>query len=316
MYTESDQRFQNLEKKVGVFLTLSLVGLIAVLIYLAVESDVFKSSYQLLSTVDRGSGFSVGMPVKLSGFRIGRVDDIRLNDDAKVDIHMDIDREYSRWIRQDSTAELVIESLVGDAIIEVSAGSMDSLELVDGDRIRFQSTKSLKEHVKDIADKIQPVLLEVRDIVGYIDDPDGDFKQSLKNINNLTAELQGISGNIDILLSSTSSDIGALLKKTNHTVGSLDETLQRVDTIIDSVEGNVPEILENANTAFGNLAHISIDVRSASDKVLPRLPHIVDNAGKVIEGSEKLVDSANNMWLFRSDEPANKPQVFISDSHD
>ena len=316
MYTESDRRFQHLETKVGIFLAVSLIGLVAVLGYLAVENDLFTSQYQLTFTVDKGTGFSPGMPVKLSGFRIGRIDDIRLNDDARVNIRMDIDQEYSRWIHQDSVARLVNEGLVGDAIIEITAGSSKSPELNDGDRIRFEASKSLDEHVNDIADKIQPVLLEVRDIIGYIADPGGDFKQSLKNINHLTGELQGTRGRIDKLLDATSTDIGALLKQANQTFSSLDETLKRVDTILVAAEGDVPQILEKVDTTMTNLEKISVDLRSASDKVMPRLPGIVDNADKVIEGAGTLVDSANNMWLFSSDEPAPRPLIIESDSHE
>ncbi|PLX99587.1 MAG: MCE family protein [Desulfuromonas sp.] len=316
MYAESDRRFQNLEMKVGVFLALSLIGLIVVLIYLGFENDVFTSRYKLVFTVDRGTGFSVGMPVKLSGFRIGRIDDIRLNDDARVDISMDIDREYSRWIRQDSVARLGTEGLVGDAILEVTAGSKNSPELIDGDRIHFEPSKSLEQHVSDIAEKIQPVLLEVRDIIGYIDDPAGDFKQSLQNINNLTGELRGTRGRVDNLLDATSTDIAALLRQADHTFNSLDQTLKRVDTILGSAEGDVPQILEKVNTTLGNLEKISTDLRSASDKVVPRLPGIVERADKAIDGAGTLVDSANNMWLFSSDAPAPEPQIFKSDSHD
>lgn len=316
MYSESDSRFQRLEMKVGVFLALSLIGLFAVLAYLAIENDLFASRYRLQFTVDKGTGFSQGMPVKLSGFRIGRLDKLRLNDQARVDILMAIDSEYAQWIRQDSVARLVNEGLVGDAIIEIEAGTSAAPELRDGESIRFEVSKSLEEHVNDIANKVQPVLLEVRDIIGYVADPEGDFKQSLRNINHLTRDLQGTRGRVDSLLDATSNDISSLLKQANQTFATLDQTLVRIDTILLEAEDDVPQILSKVDATLENLQHISSDVRVTADDVMPRLPHIVDNAGQVIEDAGTLVESVNSMWLFRNDEPLSAPGINPSDSHE
>jgi len=316
MYSESDSRFQRLEMKVGVFLALSLLGLLIVLAYLAIENDLFASRYHLQFTVDKGTGFSQGMPVKLSGFRIGRLDELRLNDEARVVVLMTIDSEYAQWIRRDSVARLVNEGLVGDAIIEIAAGSVEAKELMDGESIRFETSKTLEEHVNDIATKVQPVLLEVRDIIGYVADPDGDFKQSLRNINRLTRELQGTRGRVDSLLDATSNDIGSLLKQANQTFATLDQTLQRIDTILLDAEDDVPQILSKVDATLANLQQITDDVRVTADEVMPRLPHIVDNADQVIEDAGTLVESANNMWLFRNDDPLPTPAVHPSDSHE
>ncbi|PLY00265.1 MAG: MCE family protein [Desulfuromonas sp.] len=309
MYSESDSRFKGLEFKVGLFIVVSLLGLVAVLAFLAIENDLFASRYLLQFTVEKGTGFNQGMPVKLSGFRIGRLGEIRLNDQARVDILMDIDSEYARWIREDSVARLVNEGLVGDSIIEIDAGSSSSPELKDGETIRFEHTKTLEEHVNDIATKVQPVLLEVRDIIGYVADPEGDFKQSLRNINQLTHELQGTRGRVDSLLDATSTDISSLLKQANQTFSSL-------DSILGQAEDDIPQILQRVDATLENLQTITTDVRVAAGQVMPRVPGIVDSADQVIEEAGELVESANNMWLFSKDEPQPVPTVLPSDSHE
>ncbi len=73
------------------------------------------------------------MPVKLSGFRIGRIHKIALDDQAKVIVRLKIDRKYSKWIRADSVATFRQEGLVGDRIIDVSVGTPDRPALADDD---------------------------------------------------------------------------------------------------------------------------------------------------------------------------------------
>jgi phospholipid/cholesterol/gamma-HCH transport system substrate-binding protein len=76
MKREQDPRFRHLEIAVGAFVTAALAALIAAIVYIGIENRLFTKKYHLRFTVDRGTGFSQGMPVKLSGFRIGRVKEI------------------------------------------------------------------------------------------------------------------------------------------------------------------------------------------------------------------------------------------------
>jgi phospholipid/cholesterol/gamma-HCH transport system substrate-binding protein len=119
MIKEEDPRFRHLKKKIAVFVAVALVVVAGVALLIGKENDLFTKKYELAFTVEKGTGFTRGMPVKISGFRIGRVKSISLNEAAKVDIVLQIGEKYQKWIRKDSTAKLVMEGLVGAAIIEI-----------------------------------------------------------------------------------------------------------------------------------------------------------------------------------------------------
>ena len=125
MMKDQDPRFKHLEAVVGAFVLGALAAIVAAVLYIGSETDLFGEKYYLRLKSHSGTGIQKGMPVKLSGFRIGRIDRIELDDQAQVTVRLTIDRKYSKWIREDSAATLQQEGLVGDTVISVSAGSPD-----------------------------------------------------------------------------------------------------------------------------------------------------------------------------------------------
>jgi len=317
MTSQGDARFRHLETKVGVFVVLAVAACAAVVLFVGYQSDLFTASYKLTFTVDRGTGFSRGMPIKLSGFRIGRVDRIALNDEARVSIDILVGHQYERWIREDSVARLVKEGLVGDAIIEISAGSPQSRMLENGDTIRYEKTKSIEEHIDEISEKVKPVLMQVSDIIAYVDDPNGDIKQSLAHINALTGSLHGTRRKTDRLIDSASDDITRISARIERTVGNLDASIARLDRILAALEAKTPRMLERADRTFDHLETLTRNLSSATEQVAPHVTPLMQKTDQVLNRTGELVESAQQIWLLRpqAKEPP-VPMVAPGDSHE
>lgn len=309
MIREQDPRFKNLERKIGIFIVLALAGIVVAVVLFGLQKDLFTKKYSLHFTVDRGTGFTKGMPVKLSGFRIGRVTSIALNDQAMVDIVIEIDSKYRTWIRNDSIVKLVKEGLVGDTIVEVSVGSLDKPELKNNEAISYVKTKALDELADEIADKVKPVLIEVRDIIGYINDPNGDLKKTIHNLELLTRNLEETRRNADRLLLTANGNIdriagqaGTVLDTTNRKIESIDlaPTLTRVNSAID----RLPPLLDKADATLDNVAHISRETRT-------KLPGLLSQTEDVMFSTDKLINSIQNTWLLRDSSPPSGNRMFI-----
>ncbi|HPX61310.1 MAG TPA: MlaD family protein [Deltaproteobacteria bacterium] len=288
-----DPRFKNLERKIGIFIVIAMAG-IAVSFYLfGVQKDFFTPKYSLRFTVDRGTGFTKGMAVKLSGFRIGRITSIALNDQAMVDITVEIDKKYSRWIRNDSTVKLVKEGLVGDSIVDVAVGSLEKPELQDKESIVYLKTKGLDEMADEITEKVKPVLIEVRDIISYINDPQGDLKKTIRNLELLTRNLETTRQNTDRLLINADTNISRLVNSANSRIDSLDltPTINRLNSTLDHLDKRLPPILDNVNA-------ITLETRRATEKTLPRVPGMVSQAEDIMQSSDRLLNSIQNSWLI------------------
>lgn len=326
MIREQDPRFIHLERKIGIFITIAVLCVVAAAIMFGVQKDFFTKKYNLHFTVDRGTGFTKGMSVKLSGFRIGRVTSIALNDQAMVDIFIEIDHAYKTWIRSDSTVKLVKEGLVGDNIVDVSVGSPEKPELNDTDAIMYIKTKGLDELADEIAEKVKPVLIEVRDIIGYINNPDGDLKKTIRNVELLTRNLEGTRQKTDTLLTSATGNINmvtaratTMLDVSTKKVESIDlaPILTRVNSTLEHIDTKLPPLLGKADVTMENLSRISYETRVLSEKTFPKIPGIASQLEDVMFSADRLLNTLQNNWLLRDNSaPAVRQELIRGDSYE
>ena len=326
MIREEDPRFRNLERKIGIFIATALAGILIAAVLFGLQKDFFTKKYSLYFATDSGTGFTKGMPVKLSGFRIGRVTAISLNDLAMVDVSLEIDADYRSWIRSDSIAKLVKEGLVGDSVIAISVGSPDKPQLKDKDSIVFIPTRSLDELADEVAKQVKTLLTEVNGITRYINDPDGDLKKTIRNAEQLTRNLEGTRQNADRLLVSAADNMQlvtsrttTLLDSTRKKIDSIDlnPTLTRVNNTLDHLDKKLPALLEKADTTLDNVNRISYETRLLSEKAFPRIPGLISQVEDVMLSTDRLINSLQNSWLLRdSSVPAKKQDFITGDSHE
>ena len=103
---ETDPRFMRLKGKVGLFLLLPPQGIIATVVFIGIERGVFTAKYRIYFTVDKGTGFLKACLSNFQGFKIGKIDSMSLDENAKVKVTLLISKKYNKWIRQDSKAIL------------------------------------------------------------------------------------------------------------------------------------------------------------------------------------------------------------------
>lgn len=326
MIREEDPRFKYLERKIGFFMAFALLGIAIAVVLYGVQKDFFTPIYTLQFTADRGTGFSKGMSVKLSGFRIGRVTSIALNEQAMVDIKVEVAKKYRTWIRSDSTIKLVKEGLVGDSIVDISVGSLDKPELKDGESIVYLKTKALDEMAQEIADKVKPVLFEVRDIISYVNNPDGDLKKTIRNLEVLTRNLNGTREEADKLLVSVNGNLDrissraiTLLDSAGSKIDALDisPTLTKINGTIDAIDKKIPPILDKADTTLAELAKLSRETRLLSESAFPKIPGLISQTEDVLLSTDHLINTIQNNWLFRSGSaPTGRSRFIRGDSHE
>lgn len=129
----------------------TLVGFTVILValfflaYSYFGSDEGKKydGYKYSINFDRVDGLAVGSDVKISGLKVGRVVDAKIDNktyQAKVDIEVD----KSIKVPDDSSAEIISAGLLGDKYIAVVPGGSEN-NLKDGDFIKLsQSSVSIE----------------------------------------------------------------------------------------------------------------------------------------------------------------------------
>lgn len=123
--------YNNIKFKVGLFVLLLLIILSSLVYYILLKKGTFDERYEYTFISYSADSFTVGMPIKVSGFAIGRLDKIQLLDNGNVKFLFSVNKENQKWICEESllmvrkpllgSSEIILYSAIGNPIMQ--AGS-------------------------------------------------------------------------------------------------------------------------------------------------------------------------------------------------
>lgn len=131
---------------VGIFVVIG----IAALIFLALRVGNLSSfstaqTYQVLAKFANIGGLKVRAPVKSAGVVVGRVADIRFDNEsyeALVSVNVDSSYQFPR----DTTAKILTSGILGEQYVGLEAGG-DGVMLKHGDRLRLTQSAVVLENL-------------------------------------------------------------------------------------------------------------------------------------------------------------------------
>ncbi|MDP1759580.1 MAG: MlaD family protein, partial [Thermodesulfovibrionales bacterium] len=302
---ETDPRFARLTGKVGLFFIVAVIGIIATVVFIGIERGLFTAKYKIYFTVDKGTGFFEGMPVKLSGFKIGKIDSISLDEHAKVKVTLLINRKYGKWIREDSKAILTKEGFVGETVIDVTVGNQSKPVLKDDSAIQFEKTRGLE----DIAEEVKPVLNEIRDIISYVNDPKGDIKQTLANLKTLSSGLNATKESVDKLLKNADSNISGVSSDAS-------KALKNIDKTVSSMNDKINPVIDKLNRTMDNAEKTTANLKDAVEKAAPKVPPLLNKGEDALSDTGEVVKSLKQIWPIRLFIEKPKDSIIHGDSYE
>lgn len=227
---DSDPRFRNLERKVGLFVLVALAGVLLTVAGIGIKQELFTPKTRLYFMSDTGQDLHEDMEVKLSGFVIGKVDKVELTEAAKVKVTLSIVSDYMKWVKTDSKARLAKEGVIGASIIDVSVGGEQAKVLAKGAEISFERERGLGTVVDQLYAQVQPLIADIRRTVQHVD--------------VLVAGLPETRKKLDDVLASAAINLKNLEKITAHDVPaaarSARETLEGGKKVVDSLQRTWP----------------------------------------------------------------------------
>jgi phospholipid/cholesterol/gamma-HCH transport system substrate-binding protein len=123
------------------------------------SSRIFVSKYILHGYISDASGLSQHSPVRLEGVTIGSVAAIRPapqpSDPGRgIELALKIDRRYQDVIRNDSSAKLIKDGILGNRYVSISRGLQGRVIDANGE-IRFVATREIT--VAEAADLLKKI---------------------------------------------------------------------------------------------------------------------------------------------------------------
>jgi ABC-type transporter Mla subunit MlaD len=245
---------------VGVFVITLFITIITILYLLLDNKGTFDKRYNYHFTTDSADFFTLGMPLKFSGFNIGVIDDIALKDDGTVYMTFSVDEKNRKWITN-GTVLMIIKPLIGSAHIVVYSAVDNKILEVDSELMLLESNdiNDMIAKLEPAIDKMISIINNIDEITAYIAREDSDLMLTLLNIKNFTASLS----NSDSILTTITGDkestqsIISSLNKTTEIMKELHEITQNINTTTSSLDS---DIIAPASSAVKELELIMKDV--------------------------------------------------------
>lgn len=249
----------NNETKVGVLTALSITILVLGYNFLN-GRDVFSSNREFVVQYPVINGLKVGNPIIINGYNIGRVREIDLRDDGKLNVTYGITADIA--IPKDSRITIKSLDLLGAKGSELYLGKSTSFA-EEGDTLLGDLEQSLTESVNE---QVAPVKAKAEKLLGSMDSliislqsvltPKfrKDIAQSVSSVNQSLIEFESSIGRLNTITKNVES-ITANLKNNNQRINDI---LANADKISDSLAtSNLKQAVNNANRALIDFAEIS-----------------------------------------------------------
>ncbi len=306
LLADRDERFKGLFVKISVFMLLALAGIAFNFLYAALRQGVFLQKTPIYFVAPSSQDIREGMAVKLSGFKIGTVKSMNLNELAQTQVEVLIDNRYLHFLKEDAELTLKREGVIGDNVLAVNRGTETKGPLRAGAEIRFVQSGGLEQITQDLRDQLFPAIADISKLLHDVNDPHGDIRMMLRNLRELSAGLNGTRQRLDRLLDHAddvaSNDARPMLQSLSKSSARLEQDL--------------PGLLNKADATLDNLQKSSVALKSALDVAGPQLSGLAGESRELVSGARKTVDSLNNSWLLKSGIPPDEAGLSRMDSHD
>jgi len=288
---------KNIAFRVGLFVVVTVLLITAFVGYVAYKKDVFSKVYTFTFSSKSGEGFSEGMPLVFSGFEIGKVQSLELNEKGIVLIKIKVPERHVKWIRS-GTIFILDRPLIGSAKIVVYTENLNSPVLSTGMVPEIYPVDSINEAIQ----KVQPILKKIDTILAnsvkittnlsgketLLEMATGD-RESVKSINELLKKSKDIGYKLDSILKKADS----LTTKTDESLFGTDGLLPLVRTmlkdIIDKLErlnatiDDLPEISSNVSKSTGDLDKLRQDI----DAAIESSNELLKNIDRILPGEKE-----------------------------
>lgn len=231
---------RNIQFKVGLFILITSAMIISFIGYVAYKKGVFEKHHIYTLSSKSGENLTEGMPVVFSGFKIGRVESLELNNEGLVLIKIRVPDQHIKWIRTDSVF-ILEKPLIGSARIYIATANLNAPALPETAVPKIIEVNDINDaikSVKPILEKISGIMDNMETLVSNLADPEGDLTTILNNTRSITRQADGVLKKVDTMAAKTDEQIygpQGVLAHVQAILKDLIIKLKKMDPILDNI---------------------------------------------------------------------------------
>ncbi len=264
--------YRSSEVKAGLFIFISMIGLVAMIFMMGNIQDYFKPRKMLKVVFNFTGGMEVGAPVRYAGLDIGSVKDIELlgSKDEKGSDRVTVIAEINPAIiiKKNSVAMIKTAGLMGGLYIDIRPGTQGSPELAANEKLIGQDSFEIAK----IGDMATEVILEIRRFTKLTEDLVTDVRNTLEGVRLSVSHMDSvvmenrpaIKANMDNALK-VSGKLSNFLDKNSGKLGSTFEHVasvsEKADKLLTDKDTEIREIISQLHNMSREMEILMADTR-------------------------------------------------------
>ena len=300
--------------KLGFFVLIGLILFLVAVFFIGSEKNMFSSTFELHTTFNDVNGLQKGNNVWLSGVKVGTVRRVEIVNDSMVGVTLRIKEENRRFISEDATAYIGSDGLVGNVIVIIEPGKLQS-PVEEGDFIASgakTSTQDILNTLERTGQNVLSVTEDLQTIAQQINSGEGtlgklisspelatNLEQAVANLETTGQRTARVTGEISQMVTKLrNNEDGPVYTLLNDTAFSA--TYDSLLTNVRVTSNNAAEIsqeLERLSEKLNNNQN-AIDVLLADTVFASDLQRTLRNAAEGTENINESVEALQRHWLF------------------
>jgi phospholipid/cholesterol/gamma-HCH transport system substrate-binding protein len=263
-------RDRRLEVKVGLFVVAALLlGGVGVLL-LGKSRHVFEPRVKLRAVFADVGGLVQGAPVRVSGVNVGTVAQIQFVGSAprpQILVEVEVTQSARNLVRADSVARISAQGLLGDKIVEISAGSNSSPPVGPGGEIKtaiapdldkmLQQAAAVIDDAKKVADRAAVAVDQFADKKMI-----GEIRDSIVHIHGLLHATEKGDGLAHALFydKRTADELTRLETNLSNLTAHVDRGVAHLDAVLAATDGDGKQVINNVSRAARSVGRTADEI--------------------------------------------------------
>jgi len=210
---------------------------------------------------DSANGLNVGMPVRISGFRVGYLADLRLDSGGTVIGKINVQAKFKEFPKEGSELEIARDQIIGVAALELISPTTGAI-LENDAQLKLRPLPKMGDLGRQITDRIDPVLIELQ-----------------MTLNSLNKRLNDPS----LIAAMSGSELA--IRTLNHTMVETQLTLKETRVSFSALQGNFQEL---ASVLGRNSANLTSEMTNLSKNLSRNATELTKEVSSLSKKSEDL----------------------------
>ena len=291
---------KHVEAKAAILLVLIGVLVCAFLLYVMYARGVFEPTQRLTLVADDSSGVIPGMDMTFAGFPIGRVAQVDLADDGKVNISVDVQSKDAKWLRTSSVFTLE-SSIVGETRLRAYTGVLTDAPLPPN------STRTVLRG--DATAEIPRIVATARALLENLETmtaSESDINASLANLSAVTGRMSGRYGVLGGALGgdAEAQKLMEALERVNALLGKADQRVFGKAGVMDDTQAAIRQldvVLKDASNTLKKVDAVLVEAQAVGANTREATEDLSALRGEVdasLRKVNRLVEEINRKWPF------------------